>query len=166
MQNNVYLESFKTLGANAIPLPFSELFSALETSTVDGQENPFNTILSSKFYEVQKYLSVTNHVYSPWIVLVSKKWWDGLSKDEQKVLLDAAKASRDFERKDTRDEAAKALADLKAKGMKINELPAAESARMRDKLTKVNATIGTQVGMELWNETQGTLARMRGAKAK
>ncbi|MET0351452.1 MAG: DctP family TRAP transporter solute-binding subunit, partial [Rhizobacter sp.] len=75
MQNNVYLDSFKTLGANAIPLPFSELFSALETKTVDGQENPYNTILSSKFFEVQKYLSVTNHVYSPWIVMVSKKWW-------------------------------------------------------------------------------------------
>jgi len=84
MQNNVFLNSFKTLGANAVPMAFSELFSALETNTVDGQENPFNTILSSKFYEVQKYVTVTNHVYSPWIVLVSKKWWDQLSKDEQK----------------------------------------------------------------------------------
>ncbi len=80
-------------------LPFSELFSALETKAVDGQENPYNTILSSKFYEIQKYLTVTNHVYSPWIVLVSKKWWDGLSKDEKNVLLTAAKTSRDFERK-------------------------------------------------------------------
>jgi tripartite ATP-independent transporter DctP family solute receptor len=164
MQNNVYLDSFKTLGANAIPLPFSELFSALETRTVDGQENPYNTILSSKFYEVQKYLSVTNHVYSPWIVLVSKKWWDGLSKDEQKILSDAAKASRDFERKDTREEGAKALADLKAKGMQINELPASESARMRDKLTKVNGEIAANVGMDLWKETQAELAKIRGAK--
>ncbi|MBI5258159.1 MAG: TRAP transporter substrate-binding protein [Burkholderiales bacterium] len=164
MQNNVYLDSFKTLGANAIPLPFSELFSALETKTVDGQENPYNTILSSKFYEVQKYLSITNHVYSPWIVTVSKKWWDGLSKDEQKVLMDAAKASRDFERKDTRDEAAKALADLKGKGMQINELSPAESARMRDKLTKVNAGIAANVGMDLWTETQGALAKLRGGK--
>ncbi|HEY9573377.1 MAG TPA: DctP family TRAP transporter solute-binding subunit, partial [Pusillimonas sp.] len=78
MQNNVFLETFRKLGANAIPLPFSELFTALETKTVDGQENPFNTILSSKFYEVQKYLSVTNHVYSQWIVTASKKWWDSL----------------------------------------------------------------------------------------
>ena len=84
MQNNVFLDSFKTLGANAVPLPFSELFTALETKTVDGQENLYNTILSSKFYEVQKYLTVTNHVYSPWIVLVSKKYWDGLSKAEQR----------------------------------------------------------------------------------
>lgn len=161
MQNNVYLDSFKTLGANAVPLPFSELFSALETNTVDGQENPYNTILSSKFFEVQKYLSITNHVYSPWIVLVSKKWWDQLSKDEQKVLADAAKASRDFERKDTRDEAGKALADLKAKGMQINELSAAEAGRMRDKLTRVNAGIGANVGMDLWQEAQAELAKLR-----
>jgi tripartite ATP-independent transporter DctP family solute receptor len=162
MQNPVYLDSFKKLGANAIPLPFSELFSALETKTVDGQENPYNTILSSKFFEVQKYLSVTNHVYSPWIVLVSKKWWDTLSKDEQKVLMDAARASREFERKDTREEAGRALAELKAKGMQINELSPAEAGRMRDKLTQVNAGIAVNVGMDLWNETQAALAKMRG----
>lgn len=161
MQNEVFLDSFRTLGANAIPLPFSELFSALETRTVDGQENPFNTILSSKFYEVQKYLSVTNHVYSPWIVLVSKKWWDGLSKDEQQVLLDAAKVARDFERKDTRDEAAKALADLKAKGMQVNELPAAEAERMRHKLDGINKSISANVGQALWDETQAELAALR-----
>jgi tripartite ATP-independent transporter DctP family solute receptor len=164
MQNNVYLDSFKLLGANAVPMPFSELFSALETKTVDGQENPYNTILSSKFYEVQKYLSVTNHVYSPWIVTVSKKWWDGLSKAEQKILLDAARVSRDFERKDTRDEAAKALGDLKAKGMQVNELSVAEVNRMRDKLTHVNASIATNVGMDLWSDTQKELTRLRAKK--
>jgi tripartite ATP-independent transporter DctP family solute receptor len=161
MQNEVFLTSFKQLGANAIPLPFSELFSALETKAVDGQENPFNTILSSKFYEVQKYLSITNHVYSPWIVLASKKWWDGLSTAEHKVLEGAAKTSRDFERKDTRDEAGKALAELKAKGMQINELPAKESARMRDKLAQVNTGIAANVGQELWSETQAALTKLR-----
>ena len=164
MQNNVFLDSFKTLGANAVPLPFSELFSALETKAVDGQENPYNTILSSKFYEVQKYLTVTNHVYSPWIVLVSKKYWDGMSAAEKNVLMEAARKSRDFERKDTRDEAAKALADLKAKGMQINELSPAEAGRMRDRLTRVNASIASNVGMDLWNETQDALSKARGAK--
>ncbi|HUG24906.1 TRAP transporter substrate-binding protein [Piscinibacter sp.] len=164
MQNDVYLDSFKLLGANAIPLPFSELFSALETKTVDGQENPFNTILSSKFYEVQKYLSITNHVYSPWIVLVSKKWWDQLSKAEQKVLLDAARASRDFERKDTREEAGRALADLKTKGMQVNEVPPAEVARMRQKLERINANVAAHVGGDLWQETQTALAASRAKK--
>lgn len=161
MQNDVFLNSFKTLGANAIPLPFSELFTALETKTVDGQENPYNTILSSKFYEVQRYLTVTNHVYSPWIVTVSKKWWDGLSKDEQKVLMDAAKKSRDFERQDTRAEAAKALGDLKAKGMQVNELSAAEASRMREKLGAINASIAANVGEALWKESQAAVAAAR-----
>jgi tripartite ATP-independent transporter DctP family solute receptor len=164
MQNNVFLDSFKTLGANAIPMAFSELFGALETKTVDGQENPYNTILSSKFYEVQKYLTVTNHVYSPWIVLVSKKWWDQLSKTEQKILTDAAKTSRDFERKDTREEASSAMADLKSKGMLVNELSPVEAERMRSKLTGVYADISKEVGMDLWNETQKELARIRGTK--
>ncbi len=164
MQNTVFLESFKTLGANAVPMAFSELFTALETKTVDGQENPYNTILSSKFYEVQKYLTVTNHVYSPWIVLVSKKYWDTLSQDEKAVMAAAAKTSRDFERKDTRDEAAKALGDLKAKGMQINELSATEAGRMRDKLTTVYALIGTNVGMDTWTDTQNQLVKMRAAK--
>ena len=164
MQNNVFLDSFKTLGTNAVPMAFSELFGALETGTVDGQENPYNTILSSKFYEVQKYLTVTNHVYSPWIVLVSKKWWDGLSAAEQKVLMDAAKASRDFERQDTRQEASGAVAELKKKGMQVNELSPAEAARMRSSLTRVYAGIGASVGMELWNETQAELAKLRGKK--
>ena len=164
MQNNVFLNSFKTLGANAVPMAFSELFSALETNTVDGQENPFNTILSSKFYEVQKYMTVTNHVYSPWIVMASKKWWDQLSKDEQKILNDAAILSRDFERKDTRAEASSAVADLKAKGMQVNELSPVESARMRDKLTRVYAQIGADIGMDLWNETQAELVKIRAKK--
>ncbi len=164
MQNNVFLDSFKQLGANAVPLPYSELFTALETNAVDGQENPYNTILSAKFFEVQKYLTITNHVYSPWIVTVSKKFWDGLSKDEKAVLQKAAVASRDLERKDTRDEAAKALAALKAKGMQVNELSPAEAARMRDKLTRVNAGVAAQVGMDLWNETQAQLSKLRGGK--
>ena len=164
MQNTVYLDSFKTLGANAVPMAFSELFTALETKAVDGQENPYNTILSSKFFEVQKFLTVSNHVYSPWIVLVSKKFWDQLSKDEQKLIMDAAIKSREFERTDTRTEAGKALADLKSKGMQVNELSVAEVARMREKLVKVNAGIATTVGNELWQETQTALAKLRSQK--
>ncbi|MEZ5664648.1 MAG: TRAP transporter substrate-binding protein [Burkholderiaceae bacterium] len=164
MQNNVFIDSFKTLGANAVPLPFSELFTALETKAVDGQENPYNTILSSKFYEVQKFLTVTNHVYSPWIVTVSKKWWDGLSRDEQKVLMDAAVKSRDFERQDTRAEAAKALADLKGKGMQVNELSAAEASRMREKLGAINAGISANVGEGLWKEVQAEIGKTRAGK--
>jgi tripartite ATP-independent transporter DctP family solute receptor len=132
MQNPIYIDMFKDFGANAVPLPFSELFTALETGTVDGQENPVNTIQSSKFYEVQKYLSLTKHVYSPWIVLASKKWWDKLSADEKKAVQESAEAARDFERKDSRAAAEKALAYLKSKGMQVTVVDDKEIARMRE----------------------------------
>ncbi len=163
MQNNVFLETFQRLGANAVPLPFSELFTALETKTVDGQENPYNTILSSKFYEVQKYLSITNHVYSPWIVTASKKWWDGLSADERDVLLKAAAVSRDFERKDTRAEADKALAQLKADGMQVNTVSPEAVQKMRETIAPVNAQIEQSVGSDLWNAVQAQLKEIRGS---
>jgi tripartite ATP-independent transporter DctP family solute receptor len=163
MQNPVYLETFQTLGANAVPLPFPELFPALETKAVDGQENPFNTILSSKFFEVQKYLSVTNHVYSPWIMLVSRKWWDSLTKPEQEIIMKAAVATRDFERKDTRAEAAKALGELKTKGMVVNEVPPAELARMREKAKPVVDKAIANFP-DLYKDTQAELARMRAGK--
>jgi len=161
MQNNVFLDTFQRLGANAVPLPFSELFTALETQTVDGQENPYNTILSSKFYEVQKYLSITNHVYSPWIVTASKKWWDGLSAGERDILMQAAKVSRDFERKDTRAEADKALAQLKADGMQVNTVSADEVQQMRGIIAPVNEQIKKEVGPELWQAVQDQLTDIR-----
>jgi len=161
MQNNVFLETFRKLGANAIPLPFSELFTALETKTVDGQENPFNTILSSKFYEVQKYLSVTNHVYSPWIVTASKKWWDGLSAAEKDVLMKAAEASRDYEREDTRQEADKALAALKEHGMQVNVATPENVDKMRATIAPVNEQIKKEVGTEIWQAVQDELAALR-----
>jgi tripartite ATP-independent transporter DctP family solute receptor len=129
--NPVFLETFKTFKANPLPLPFAELYNALESKAVDGQENPFSVILSNKFYEVQKYLSVTNHVYAANIILVSKRFWDKLSPVEQKLLQDAASEARDWQRSVSRDVAAKAIVELKAKGMQVNELSPAEQARMR-----------------------------------
>jgi len=76
----------------------------------------------------------------------------------------AAGTSRDYERKDTRDEASKAMADLKAKGMQVNELSPAEASRMRNKLTQVYTQIGNEVGMDLWNETQAELVKIRAQK--
>lgn len=159
MPNPVFLETFKLMGANAVPLPFSELFTALETKAVDGQENPFNTILSSKFYEVQQYLTVTNHVYSPWIVTASKRWWDGLSQAEQSILMAAAKKARDFERQDTREEAAKALAQLKANGMQVNEISPDEVQRMRETAQPAIQQVIDTVGQPLFDSVQAELAK-------
>ena len=161
MQNPVYIDMFNSFGANAVPLPFSELFTALETTTVDGQENPVTTIESSKFYEVQKYLSITKHVYSPWIVLASKKWWDGLSADERKVIQESAAASRDFERKDTRAAAGKAIDTLKGKGMQVNVVADSELARMREKAKPAFDKFAADGGAEVLKELQGEISKVR-----
>jgi len=161
MQNPVYIDMFNGFGANAVPLPFAELFTALESRTVDGQENPVNTIQSSKFYEVQKYLSITRHVYSPWIVLASKKWWDGLSADEKKAIQEAATASRDFERKDSRDAESKALDILKQKGMQVTTLSSQEQDRLQDAARPAIAKFSANGHAELVKELQAEIAKVR-----
>jgi tripartite ATP-independent transporter DctP family solute receptor len=129
--NPVFLETFRTFGANPVPMPFAELYGAMESKAVDGQENPFSVILSNKMYEVQKHVSATNHVYAANIILVSKRFWDRLSPVEQKILQDSANEARDYQRKVSREMAGKAVAELKAKGMEVTELAPAEIGRMR-----------------------------------
>lgn len=129
--NPVFLETFKTFKANPVPMAFAELYGALESKAVDGQENPFAVILSSKLNEVQKYVSGTNHVYATNPVQISKRFWDKLSAVEQKLLQDAAIEAQNYQRVVSREVSSKALGELKAKGMIYNDLPAAELARMR-----------------------------------
>jgi TRAP-type transport system periplasmic protein len=128
--NPVFLDTFKAFKANPVPMPFAELYGALEAKAVDGQENPFAVILSNKFFEVQKYVSATNHVYAANIMLVSKRFWDRLSPTEQKMMNEAAAESRDYQRQTSRAAAQKAVGELQAKGMQYNELSAAEHTRM------------------------------------
>ena len=161
MQNPMYIDMFNSFGANALPLPFSELFTALETGTVDGQENPVNTIESSKFYEVQKYLSITKHVYSPWIVLASKIWWNKLSADEKKAIQESANAARDFERKDSREAAAKAVEFLKSKGMQVTVVSDKEIGRMRELSRPAMQKFASDGHVDLIKELQHDLEAMR-----
>jgi tripartite ATP-independent transporter DctP family solute receptor len=135
--NPVYLETFKAFKANPVPMNFGELYTALETKTVDGQENPYSVILSNKFYEVQKFVSSTNHTFTQNIVLVSKKFWDKLSPTEQKMLRDTFAETRDYQKEQTRIASDKALDELKAKGMQFNEVAATELARMRGAVKQV-----------------------------
>ncbi|HEY9269681.1 TRAP transporter substrate-binding protein [Achromobacter sp.] len=161
MQNQIALGVFNTLGANAVPMPFSELFTALETRTVDGQENPITTIQSSKFYEVQPYLTITRHVYTPWVVLASKKWWDTLSPEEQKLIRQAAASSRDFERLDSRADSQKAMTTLEQAGMKINTVSPEEVARMRQKVQPVVDKYTQELGPELVKQLNDEIQKAR-----
>ena len=160
--NPVYLETFKAFGANPLPLSFSELYTALETRTVDGQENPFSVILSNRFYEVQRYLSATNHTYSANIVLVSKRFWDTLSPDEQTILREAALEARDHQRRVSREQAGSAVAELRAKGMQVNEIAPAELERMRERTSPIAQRFAAEYDPALVRLFDAEIARIRG----
>jgi tripartite ATP-independent transporter DctP family solute receptor len=162
MQNNIFIDTFKELGTNAVPLAFSEIYSALETRTVDGQENPFNNIENMKFYEVQKYLTLTKHAYSPTLVLFSKKVWDGLSPEEQNVLKECALVGQKEQRKVNREKAEVSLANLRSQGMQINEITPAEMNRLRDKLKVIYERHTASIGRDTLDLVFGELKRIRG----
>ena len=161
MQNPVYLEAFKTVHANPVPMAFGELFTALETKTVDAQENPYSIILGNKFDEVQKYLSITRHSYNAFIVLMSKQFWDRLSLAERQIMLDAAAEARSYERQVARAAADRDLAALKAKGMEVNELSPAEVARMRELLKPVSEKFAATYDPAFMRDFNAEMARVR-----
>jgi TRAP-type C4-dicarboxylate transport system substrate-binding protein len=164
MQNNVFLDTFKTMGANAVPMSFGELFTALETKTVDAQENPYSIILGNKFNEVQKYLSITRHSYNAFIVLMSKQFWDKLSPTEQKIMQEAAAEARAYERQVARAAASKDLESLKAKGMQVNELSSAEVARMRALLKPVSEKFAASYDPAFMRDFNAEMDRIRKMK--
>ena len=148
MQNNLYIDLFSGLGANAIPMPVNELFNALETKAVDAQENPYTVVQAQKFYDVQKYLSTTGHAYDAQVLIASKKFWDKLSAADKTLMQDAAREATDFQRQTSREMNAKARAELIKAGMQINDVSDAERQRMREKLQPVIAKHQTAVGEE------------------
>jgi TRAP-type transport system periplasmic protein len=160
----IYVEFVNALGANAVPMPFTETYGALESGAIDGMTNPLLNIADGKYNEVSKHLTLTNHMYTPQAVIVSKKFWDKLSADEQKLLRDAATETALFQRKVARDEAAKALDDLKKKGMTVHELPAAEVAKLRERAQPVIAKFTKEIGEPLVQEVRAQVAAVRAGK--
>ena len=164
IQNPLFIDTFAALGASAQPMPFPEVYTALEQRVVDGQENPLATILASKFFEVQKHAVLSNHIYSVWAVLMSKRFWDRLTPDEQKIITEAAKEATDFERKTIRTFEAKALEELKANGMQVTTLPEAEVAKLRDKTKPVWTKFTKEFGEASADEMMGVLNQARASK--
>ncbi|MES2482318.1 MAG: DctP family TRAP transporter solute-binding subunit [Pseudomonadota bacterium] len=157
----VMLATFKALGGFAIPMPFPELYSALETKTVDGQENPTNLIESVKFYEVQKYLSITRHLYNPVAVMFSKRTFDTLPAADQATLRDCAKTSAIEQRKVNRQQVEQATNRLKEKGMVVNVVSEAEIQRMRQATASVTEAQWAPLGADMKAALEDDLRRAR-----
>lgn len=116
-----HIEAFKLLGANPVPMPLAELYTALEMKTVDSQEHPLGVLWSAKLYEVQKYLSLTNHAYSALILSMNKAKYDALPPAHQKALVESAREAGQYQRQLNNDNMAKIVADLKKAGMQVVE---------------------------------------------
>ncbi len=121
MENPIHIEAYRALGILPTPMAFTEVFTALQQGTVDGQENPLSVIMSAKLYQVQKYLTLTGHVYSPALILMSKAKWDDLSAADRQAFHEAAIEAVKVNRARIDEDEKNAVAELRAHGMQVVE---------------------------------------------
>jgi tripartite ATP-independent transporter DctP family solute receptor len=146
MENQVHMTAFRALGASPAPMAFTELFTALQQGTVDGQENPIPVITSSKFGQVQKNLSLTGHVYSPALILASPQMFNGLPADVKKALQDAARVGAQAMRRKVNEVEATGVAELKAQG--VNVVEKVDKSKFQAALSTAYADYAKRFGAE------------------
>ncbi len=164
LQAPLMIDTFRALGTNAVPMPFTELYTAMESGAMEGQDNPVVAFETNKFYEVQKHLSTTRHVYNPLIVLIGKKVWDQLSADERKLIADAANETRTYQRKVSREMEARALDAIRKHGTQVTEISAQERARMREKVRPVTEKYTRELGEDLVREVTAEIQKVRATR--
>ena len=146
MENKVHMDGYRTFGILPTPMAFPELFGALQQGTVDGQENPIPVILASKFSQVQKHLSLTGHVYSPALLLMSPRVWTKLSDADKKIFIEAAKKAGAAQRKKVNDDENTGIAQLEKDGMKVTKV--VDGAAFREALKPAYAGYAKEFGAE------------------
>jgi TRAP-type transport system periplasmic protein len=154
MQNPIHLAAWRALGANPTPMPFSEVFTAMQQNVIDGQENPIPTIYLSRYYEVQKYVTLSNHVYGPHILLINKKLFESFPPNDQKIMREAALASAKYQRSLNRKLAKDNIAELKKNGMIVTELTPQELAEFKKATLPVYTEWEPKIGPALVKEFQ------------
>ena len=146
MENKVHMDGYRTFGILPTPMAFPELFGALQQGTVDGQENPIPVILASKFAQVQKHLSLTGHVYSPALLLMSPRIWTKLSDADKKIFTEAAKKAGAAQRKKVNDDENTGIAQLEKDGMKVTKV--VDGAAFREALKPAYAGYSKEFGAD------------------
>jgi tripartite ATP-independent transporter DctP family solute receptor len=143
MENDIHMNAYQQYGASPTPMAFGELFIALQQGTVDGQENPAILINTSKFYEVQKYMSLTGNFYSPSVLMINKGILDRMTADQRNGVIRAANEAKTWQRKFSQDNTAAAIANIRANGTTVTEVNldewiAASQATYRDFQGRLN----------------------------
>ena len=146
MENPIHIQAYKQFGILPTPMAFTEVFTALQQGTVDGQENPLSVISAAKFDQVQKYMTLTGHVYSPALILMSKAVWDKLAPADRDAFLAAAKEAVKANRARIDEDERRAVTDLRAKGMIIIEN--VDKARFQATLAPTFVEFGKKFGQE------------------
>lgn len=164
MANPVALETWKTLGANAVPMAFAEVFTALEIKAIDGQENPLVHMYSNKMQEVQKYISLSNHVYTPVALIVSKKFWDGLSAADKQGIQKAADEARLLQRQLLDEGDKDVIKKFGEAGVKVDAIPPAELTKIQDKVKPVITKFAPQIGEDFVKEFMAEIDKVRSGK--
>ena len=164
MANPVALETWKTLGANAVPMAFSEVFTALEIKAIDGQENPLVHMYANKMQEVQKYISLSNHVYTPVALVVSKKFWDGLSDADKQGVQKAADEAKILQRQLLEAGDKEVIGKFGTAGVKVDAVAPAELAKIQDKVKPVVTKFAPQIGEDFIKEFYAEIDKARAAK--
>jgi len=150
MENQVHMQAFEGIGVLPTPMAFPELFTALQQGTVDGQENPIGVILSANFSQVQDHLSLTQHVYSPALILMSPMVWDGLSEEQQGWFKEAAAVGAQAMRAKVREDAENGVATLREQGMQVVE--DVDRASFEEALQPIFARFAERFGQESIDE--------------
>jgi tripartite ATP-independent transporter DctP family solute receptor len=159
--NPINVDWVKALGANPTPMPFPEVYGAMESKAIDGHENPVSVIAANKFWEVQKFVALSNHQYNPQSVIFSKKVWDTLTPTEKKILQDSVAEATRTQRDAARAAVASNLELLKKHGMTITQFPPAEVSKLREKMKPTIAKYTASVGEATVNEVHAALAALR-----
>ena len=146
MQNPIYIDSFTALGANAVPMAWTEALTALQQGTIDGQENPLNVIAAYNINESNKYLSITRHAYAPNIIVMSMRTWDKLTPEQRDIVQESATAAAKHNRDIDNENEAEWLQQLKDKGMEVAE---PDLAAFREAVSGVYEKYEAQYGKEL-----------------
>lgn len=156
----IYVDFMNAMGANAVPMPFTETYTALETGAIDGMTNPLINVKDSKFYEVTDYLTITNHMYNPQAVTISKITWDKFSDTEKKIFQEAATEATAFQREAAQKASEEALEELKDE-MEVNELSAEELAKMQERAKPVIDKYKADIGPDLVAKVNAEIAKIR-----
>lgn len=164
MANPVALETWKTIGANAVPMAFSEVFPALEVKALDGQENPLVHMYSNKMQEVQKFISITNHVYTPVALVASKKFWDTLSASDKAGVQKAATEAGLLQRKLLDEGDKDVVGKFATAGVAVNQVSAAELARIQDRVKPVVLKFAPIIGEAFVKQFYAEIDKARAGK--